>query len=126
MHVWNVIATDGVVGQMTDGNGYGMNWPGLYDPELMVHYANGRLAHADELSETVKMAALCGRYAIDTYHGRHDAMTRDLAFELAAARGRVPGPARRLTAARAACLPGEPPGRGARFDPQPTASSRVR
>jgi amidase len=85
LHVWNVIATDGVVGQMIDGNGYGMNWPGLYDPELMVHYAKGRRAHADELSETVKMAALCGRYAIDRYHGRYYAMARNMAFELTAA-----------------------------------------
>ena len=29
LHVWNVIATDGVVGQMIDGNGYGMNIAGL-------------------------------------------------------------------------------------------------
>ena len=28
MHVWNVIGTDGVVGQMIDGNGYGMNTAG--------------------------------------------------------------------------------------------------
>src|SRR5712692_9261813 len=85
MHVWTVIATDGVVGQMIDGNGYGMNWPGLYDPELMVHYAKGRRAHADALSETVKMTTLCGRYVIDRYHGQYYAMARNLAFELTAA-----------------------------------------
>jgi amidase len=84
MHVWNVIATDGVVGQMIDGNGFGMNSPGYYDPELMVHYAKGRRAHADALSEIVKMTALCGRYAIDRYHGRYYAMARNLAFALTA------------------------------------------
>ena len=35
LHVWNIIATDGAVAQMIDGNGYGMNSPGLYDPELI-------------------------------------------------------------------------------------------
>jgi amidase len=85
MHVWNVIATDGVVGQMIDGNAYGMNVPGLYDPELIAHYARGRREHADELSETVKIVSLCGRYVIDAYDGRYYAMARNLALELTAA-----------------------------------------
>ena len=85
MAVWNVIATDGVVTQMVDGNGFGMNWPGRYDPDLIDHYARGRREHADDLPETVKMAIFAGRYAIDTYHGRHYAMARELAQELTAA-----------------------------------------
>ncbi len=85
MHVWSVIGTDGVVGQMIDGNAYGMNTAGLYDPELMEHYARGRREHADELSETVKMVALCGRHVVDAYDGRYYAMARNLAFELTAA-----------------------------------------
>src|SRR5688500_16553612 len=39
MAVWNVIATEGAALQMLDGNGYGMNWEGLYDPELIAHFA---------------------------------------------------------------------------------------
>ncbi len=85
MHVWTVIATDGVVTQMVDGNGYGMNWPGRYDPELLAHYARGRREHADDLPETVKATMFAGRYAIDNYHGRHYAMARELALELTAA-----------------------------------------
>jgi amidase len=85
MHVWNVIATDGAVSQMIDGNGYGMNSAALYDPDLIVAYANGRREHGPELSETVKLATLCGRYAIDAADGRHYAMARNLAFELTAA-----------------------------------------
>jgi amidase len=85
MHVWNVIATDGAVGQMIDGNGYGMNTPGLYDPELIAHYGRGRRERAGELPETVKMVILCGRYAIDGGDGRYYAMARNLAIELAAA-----------------------------------------
>jgi amidase len=85
MHVWNVIATDGATGQMIDGNGYGMNSAGLYDPELIAHFARGRREHANELSETVKMTMLCGRYVIDRFDGWYYAMARNLAIELTAA-----------------------------------------
>ncbi|MBO0771105.1 MAG: amidase, partial [Actinobacteria bacterium] len=77
--------TDGVVTQMIDGNGFGMNWPGRYDPELMAHYARGRREHAAELPETVKVAAFAGRYAIDRYHGTYYAMARNLALAATAA-----------------------------------------
>ncbi|MGH3097128.1 MAG: amidase family protein, partial [Streptosporangiales bacterium] len=75
----------GTVEQMIDGNGYGMNWAGRYDPELIEHFGRGRFAHADELSETVKLVALGGRYSIDRYQGRHYAMARELAWQLRAA-----------------------------------------
>jgi amidase len=85
LHVWNVIATDGATNQMIDGNGYGMNASGLYDPELIAHYAKGRREHAAEMSEPLKLTALVGRYVIDRYDGRHYAMARNLALDLAAA-----------------------------------------
>jgi amidase len=85
LHVWNVIATDGATSQMIDGNGYGMNSSGRYDPELIAHYAQGRRERAAEMSESVKLTALLGRYAIDRYDGRHYAMARNLALELTAA-----------------------------------------
>ena len=44
MAVWNVIATEGAAFQMLDGNAYGMNSQGLYDPELIAHYAASRIA----------------------------------------------------------------------------------
>ena len=85
LHVWSVIATDGATNQMIDGNGYGMNTPGLYDPELIGHYAQGRREHGAQMSESLKLTMLCGRYAIDRGDGRHYAMARNLALELAAA-----------------------------------------
>ncbi len=33
--VWDVIATEGATFQMVDANGYGMNWKGGYDPEVI-------------------------------------------------------------------------------------------
>ena len=85
MHVWNVIATDGVAAQMIDGNGYGYNWDGRYDPELIAYYGRQRREVADAWSETVKMAALTGRYSIEAYQARHYAMARNLVPQVRAA-----------------------------------------
>ena len=85
MDIWNVIATDGATAQMLDGNGYGLNWPGLYDPELIAHYGEQRLARGAELSDTVKLVGLAGRHSLDAYQGRHYAMARNLVPTLRAA-----------------------------------------
>ena len=65
--IWDVIATEGATAQMVDANGYGLNWQGLYDPEVMEHYGNKWRADAAQFSETVKLVLLAGRYAIDRY-----------------------------------------------------------
>jgi amidase len=83
--VWDVIATEGATFQMVDGNAYGMNWKGKYDPELIAHYGQQWRADASQFSETVKLVALAGRHALDTQYGRHYAMARTLAAQLAAA-----------------------------------------
>jgi amidase len=82
LHVWNVIATDGATVQMVEGNGYGHNWPGLYDPELVEHYGRQRREVADRWSPTVTLVALAGRWSIQQMQGRHYAMARNLAFEV--------------------------------------------
>ena len=82
MHVWNVIATEGATAQMVDANAYGMNWQGLYDPELIAYYGKQWRERGERFSETVKLVLLAGRYAIDTAYGSHYAMARNLAFEL--------------------------------------------
>ena len=82
MHVWNVIATEGATAQMVDGNAYGMNYKGLYDPELIAFYGRQWRERAPRFSETVKLVVLAGRYAIDTGYGQHYAMARNLAYEL--------------------------------------------
>jgi amidase len=79
MDIWNVIATEGAAAQMIDGNAYGYNWKGLYDPELMAHYGRQRRERADDLSDTTKMVALTGRYTLDTTSGRYYAMAQNLA-----------------------------------------------
>lgn len=82
MHLWNVIATEGATGQMVDGNAYGMNYKGLYDPELIAHYGRQWREDGSQFSETVKMVALAGRHAIETGYTQHYAMARNLAYEL--------------------------------------------
>ncbi|MGA9870517.1 MAG: amidase [Rhodococcus sp. (in: high G+C Gram-positive bacteria)] len=83
--VWDVIATEGATFQMVDGNAYGMNWKGKYDPELIAYYGNRWRNDASQFSETVKLVALAGRHALDTQYGRHYAMARTLAARLAEA-----------------------------------------
>jgi amidase len=85
MHVWNVIATEGATAQMVDGNAYGRNYPGLYDPELIQYYGRQWRERPDRHSKTVKLVLLAGRYALDAEQGRHYAMARNLAYELRAA-----------------------------------------
>jgi len=85
MHVWTVIATDGVVAQMIDGDGFGLNWAGRYDPELMDYYRRARRKRADQLPEAVKTAILAGRHVLDAHGGRYYAMAQNLALELTAA-----------------------------------------
>jgi amidase len=83
--IWDVIATEGATAQMVDGNGYGMNWKGLYDPEVVEYYGNRWRADGSRFSETVKLVLLAGRHAIDRHQGKHYAMAQNLAHELRAA-----------------------------------------
>ncbi len=80
--VWDVIITEGATAQMVDANGYGMNWKGRYDPEVIDHYGAQWRADGSQFSETVKLVLLTGRYGIDRYHGKHYAMAHNLAFDL--------------------------------------------
>lgn len=84
-HVWNVIATEGAAYQMVAGNAYGLNWKGLYDPELIAHYQRGRTERGAELSRTVKLVALSGGHTFAEGGGRYYAMAQNLAYEVRAA-----------------------------------------
>jgi amidase len=85
MAIWNVIAIEGSTAQMVDGNAYGMNWPGRYDPELIEHYGNKWRADGKQFSETVKLGMLAGRYTLNRHQGKHYAMARNLVPRLVAA-----------------------------------------
>lgn len=83
--MFNVIFTDGATYQMVDGNGYGLGADGLYDPELMAHFARQRVSRADALASTVKATALCGHYGLQTLGGATYAKARNLVPHVRAA-----------------------------------------
>lgn len=82
--IWDVIAVEGGTAQMVDGNAYGMNWQGQYDPELISHYGRRR-ADGALFPDTVKLVLLAGRHTIDRHHGAYYAMARNLVPHLRAA-----------------------------------------
>jgi len=83
--IWDVIATEGAASQMVDLNGYGLNWKGLYDPEVIEHYGNQWRADGTKFSETVKFVLLTAGSAVARHRGKHYAMAQNLAYELRAA-----------------------------------------
>jgi amidase len=78
--IWNVIGTEGAAFQMIDGNAYGMNAQGLYDPELIAHFAAGRVARGKDLAAPVKLVGLSGRYTFEQGGGKFYAMARNLVY----------------------------------------------
>jgi amidase len=70
---------------MLDGNGYGLGVDGLYDPELIAHFARQRVLKADELSSIIKATALCGHYGLKVLGGASYAKARNLVPQLRAA-----------------------------------------
>lgn len=82
--IWTPIALEGLQWQMMLGNGYGMNWKGLYSPSLIDAHAMWR-AKADELSATLKLSMFAGQWGIDAYRGRFYAKARNIARRLSAA-----------------------------------------
>jgi len=85
LHVFTVIMTDGATYQMLDGNGYGLGVDGLYDPELMAHFAKQRGAQADQLASTITASALSGHYGLTTLGGASYAKARNLLPQVRAA-----------------------------------------
>lgn len=83
--LWDVIATEGATAQMVEGNGWGFNWKGTYDPECIAHYGSTWRNNPDALSETVKLVLLAGRSMLNAHQQTHYARARNLAPQLAAA-----------------------------------------
>jgi amidase len=80
--LWDVIATEGAAAQMVEANGYGMNWQGLYDPELIEHYGNQWRQDPSRFSQTVQFVLLGAGYATGRHRGKHYAMARNLVPDL--------------------------------------------
>ncbi|WP_396898821.1 amidase [Mycolicibacterium sp.] len=83
--IWDVIAVEGGTAQMVDGNAYGRNWQGRYDPALIEYYGSRRRSDGSSFPDTVKLVLLAGRHTLDRHHGAHYAMARNLVPHLRAA-----------------------------------------
>lgn len=83
--IWDVIAVEGGTAQMVDGNAYGRNWQGWYDPALIKHYGSRRHSNGSSFPDTVKLVLLAGRHTLDRHHGAHYAKARNLVPRLRAA-----------------------------------------
>lgn len=83
--IWDVISVEGATWQMVDGNAYGLNWKGLYDPELMEFYGRRWREDPSAFSETVKLVALGGRHGLEQAFGASYAKARNLEPALTAA-----------------------------------------
>ena len=83
LQIWTPLAIEGLHWQMMIGNGFGMNWKGLYVTSMIDAHANWR-ARADELSKTLKICMLTGEYGIRNYRGRFYAKCQNIARQLKA------------------------------------------
>ncbi|MDX6231138.1 MAG: amidase [Nocardioidaceae bacterium] len=83
--IWDVISVEGATWQMVQGNAYGMNWKGTYDPDQMAFYGQQWRRDPSAFSETVKLVALGGTYALRNGYGASYAKARNLEASLSAA-----------------------------------------
>ncbi|MCF7548577.1 amidase [Pseudonocardia sp. WMMC193] len=83
--LWNVASTEGAASQMIDLSGYGLNWKGRYDPDLMAHYGQRWRDDGSRMGFTLGLLILAGRYGLDVGHGKYYAMTQNLLPTLTAA-----------------------------------------
>jgi amidase len=79
--IWTPIALEGLQWQMMRGNGFGMNWKGLYVTSLMDKHAGWR-ERADELSLSLKISMLVGEYFTKHYRGHFYAKAQNLGRQL--------------------------------------------
>lgn len=83
--IWDVISVEGATWQMVQGNAYGLNWKGTYDPDQIAFYGAQWRRDPSAFSETVKLVALGGTYALRNGYGASYAKARNLEGLLSAA-----------------------------------------
>ena len=85
VHILVAIAQEGATLLMVEGNGMGTNWKGHYTTSLIGAMGRGLQTRPNDLSETVKLMMLTGRYMQERYHGRYYAKAQNLSRALCAA-----------------------------------------
>ncbi|MCR9127179.1 MAG: amidase [Rhodobacteraceae bacterium] len=79
--IWTPIALEGLTQQMMLGNGFGTGWEGLYTTSLLEYHSNWT-TRADELSDTLKISMLVGKYHLKHTRGRYYAKAQNLSRQL--------------------------------------------
>jgi amidase len=79
MAVWNAIALEGATAVMVAAESMAYGAKGHYSTGLVDAFARGRRERGDELSDTVKLTLLAGRWMNQAYHGRAYARAQNLA-----------------------------------------------
>ena len=82
IHLWNVIATEGAMSLMIQGNSQGTNWKGYYQTQLLDIFSRGLRTRANDLADTVKHVILAGQYMHDAYQGRFYGIAQNLGRQL--------------------------------------------
>lgn len=82
LDLWNIIAGEGAVKLMHQGNSMGTNWLGYYNTSLMKVFGHGMKSRADDLSVTNKLAMLYGQYMQEQYLGRYYAKAQNVRLRL--------------------------------------------
>jgi amidase len=79
--IWTPIGLEGLTNQMMLGNGMGTGWEGLYTTSLLEYHSNW-ITRADELSDTLKISMLVGKYHLKHTRGRYYAKAQNLSRQL--------------------------------------------
>jgi len=81
--IWSGICIPGAVDQMWQTvPPFGTGHKELYIPSLVSAVTSGKRLKANEVSDTVKVNVLTGKYMLDQYHGHYYAKARNLAILL--------------------------------------------
>ncbi len=67
---------------IAEGYSLGTNWKGHYTTSLLDAMGRGLQTRPNDLSETVKLMMLTGRYMQERYHGRYYAKAQNLSRAL--------------------------------------------
>jgi amidase len=86
--IWTPIGLEGLTNQMMLGNGMGTGWEGLYTTSLLEYHSNW-INRADELSDTLKISMLVGKYHLKHTRGRYYAKAQNLSRQLRAEYNKV-------------------------------------
>ncbi|MBA5778515.1 amidase [Stappia sp. F7233] len=81
--LWGPIGMEGLAVQMMFGNGMGYNWKGFYDVALMEAHSGWR-DRADDLSKTLTIAMIVGRYMQKQYRGAFYGKAQNIARRMKA------------------------------------------